>query len=92
MKGKQQQQLINKKLVSNKLMKNKQQDLDQSSTSIHRIANPAGSHNPSGGLLGSRKFGNKNNQRKAYDENSDYISHTQEDDNYSDMQIIKVGG
>lgn len=95
MKGKQQQKLVGQKLQSHKLMKNKRQDLDQSSTSIHRMANPAGTHNPNGGLMGSRRFGGKNNSnRRNYEDSSDYVSHTQEDDNYStsDMQIIKLGG
>lgn len=74
-------------------MKNKRQDLDNSSTSIHRIANPAGTHNPSGGLMASRRFGgNKNSGRRNYEDSSDYVTNTQEDDNYSDMQIVKVGG
>ncbi len=49
--------LTNQKLQSHRKIKTKQNELDQSSTNIQKIQNPAGFGNPSGGLMSARKFG-----------------------------------
>jgi len=49
--------MANSKLKNRKLVSHSKISKDLDSNSISRIANPAGSFNPTGGVFSARKFG-----------------------------------
>lgn len=92
-------------MVSNKRLLN-EIDTSHNTSQIKRIANPAGSFNPTGGILSSRRFGagaslKNGNQGKVYQfghgnklllETEGNDSDTYIDDNMSTGDVFVVGG